>query len=367
MSIMNKENTVVLSFVGDIFPANLSYNRNCGVAALDFDDINRMEYVRMIQSTIPSDNIFVGNLESPILPIDKFSKEQQFAGHPDFVKMLTEAGINIISLANNHILEWRTEGLHTTESALNEQDIEYIGTIDGNGETKVVIIEKNGLRLAFLSYNDIDNAKYDKGVICEYNKEQIIKDIQRIKACNFNAIFLILHWGDEYIHRPSREQIESAHAFVDAGAKFLICSHPHVVQPVEEYHGGLICYSLGNFIFDMTIPKAAKTGMVVDLEISKDRFLHKERFVRLQKNFFPKIIGDDRSVRELLDSQKKQMKDFQTSNYAENYQKEKIRKRRNKRIAEKILLIRNWSKYTPAIRQDFINLYKKKLFGYGNN
>ena len=145
MSIMNKENTVVLSFVGDIFPANLSYNRYCGVAALDFDDINRMEYVRMIQSTIPSDNIFVGNLESPILPIDKFSKEQQFAGHPDFVKMLTEAGINIISLANNHILEWRTEGLHTTESALNEQDIEYIGTIDGNGETKVVIIEKTAL------------------------------------------------------------------------------------------------------------------------------------------------------------------------------------------------------------------------------
>ena len=238
-----------------------------------------------------------------------------------------------------------------------------ISTIDGNGETKIVMIEKNGFRLVFLSYNDIDNAKYDKDVVCEYNKEQIIKDIQRIKTCNVDAIFLILHWGD----RPSREQIESAHTFVDAGAMFVICSHPHVVQPVEEYHGGLICYSLGNFIFDMTIPKAAKTGMVVDIEISKDRFLHKERFVRLQNNFFPKILGDDRSVRELLDSQKKQMEDFQTSSYAKNYQKEKIRKRRNKRIAEKILLIRNWSKYTPAIRQDFINLYKKKLFGYGNN
>ena len=364
---MEKSGTVSLTFVGDIFPANLSYNRNCGVAALDFDDNHRLEYVRMIQSIVPSDNIFVGNLESPILPIREFSKEQQFAGHPDFIKMLNEARINVVSLANNHILEWGTEGLRSTESALNEHGMDYIGAIDGNGVAKVVTIEKNGLKLAFLSYNDIDNAKYDKGVVCEYNKEQVIKDIQRVKTRNVDAIFLILHWGDEYIHRPSREQIEAAHAFVEAGTKFVICSHPHVVQPVEEYHGGLICYSLGNFIFDMTIPKAAKTGMVVDIEISKDRFLHKDRFVRLQKNFFPKIIDDDRSIRELLDSQRELMKGYQLSYYSEQYQKEKKRKRRNKRIAEKILLIRNWSKYTPAIRQDFINLYKKKLFGYGNN
>lgn len=364
---MIKENTVTISFVGDIFPANLSYNRNCGVAALDFDDKHRKEYVKMIQNIIPSDNIFVGNLESPILSIDEFSKEQQFAGHPDFLKMLKEAGINVVSLANNHILEWKTEGLRSTESALNKHGIYYIGTIDGNGENKVVTIEKNGLRLAFLSYNDIDNAKYKKGVVCKYNKEQIIKDIQRVKTRNVDAIFLILHWGDEYIHRPSRKQIEAAHVFVDAGANFVICSHPHVVQPVEEYHDGLICYSLGNFIFDMTIPKASKTGMVVNLEISKNSFTHRERFIRLQKNFFPKVIADDQSVRDLLDTQKALMKDFQSEDYSEQYQKEKRRKRRNKRISEKILLIRNWSKYTPAIRQDFINIYKKKIFGHGNN
>ena len=364
---MIKENTVAISFVGDIFPANLSYNRNCGVAALDFDDKHRQEYVKRIQEIIPSDNVFVGNLESPILPIGKFTKEQQFAGHPDFVKMLKEAGINVVSLANNHILEWKTEGLRSTESALSQHCIDYIGTVDRNGETKVVTIEKNGLRLAFLSYNDIDNAKYDKGVVCEYNKEQIIKDIQSAKARNVDAIFLILHWGDEYIHRPSKEQIDAAHAFVDAGAKFVICSHPHVVQPVEEYHDGLICYSLGNFIFDMTIPKASKTGMVVDLEISKDSFTHRERYIRLQENFFPKVIADDQSVRNLLNTQKILMEDFQSADYSEQYQKEKRRKRRNKRISEKILLIRNWSKYTPAIRQDFINIYKNKIFGHGNN
>lgn len=321
----------------------------------------------MIQDIIPSDNIVVGNLESPILPSEKFSKEHQFAGHLDFVKMLKEAGIYVVSLANNHILEWRTEGLRSTESALNEHGIDYIGTIDRNGETKVLTIEKNGLRLAFLSYNDIDNDKYERGVVCEYNKEQVIKDIRGVKTHNVDAIFLILHWGDEYIHRPSREQIEAAHAFIDAGAKFVICSHPHVVQPVEEYHGGLICYSLGNFIFDMAIPKAARIGMVVNLEISKDSFTHKERFVRIQENFFPQKMNDDRIIRKILESQKELMKDCQTLGYSELYQKEKKNKRRNKRILEKILLFKNWSKYTPAIRQDFINRYKRKLFGHGYN
>ena len=86
---------VRLSFVGDIFPANLSYNRNCGVASLNFDELHRPNYVSLIRGIVGDNSIFIGNLEAPILPKADFSKEMQFAGHPNFLRMLKEAGIRV--------------------------------------------------------------------------------------------------------------------------------------------------------------------------------------------------------------------------------------------------------------------------------
>lgn len=357
---------VKLTFVGDIFPANLSYNRNCGVASLDFDEVHRQGYVSQIRNIVSEDSLFIGNLESPILSEAEFSKEMQFAGHPNFVKMLKEAGISLLSIANNHILEHQIEGLKSTERILQEESIDYIGTIDNGGFSIVKIIEKAGLRLAFTAYNAIDSHKNEKGVISVYDYEKVQKDIKKLRQQGSDFIFVILHWGDEYIHRPSAAQIEQAHNLVDAGVNFVICSHPHVVQPIEEYHGGLICYSLGNFVFDMTIPKSSKTGMVVDIALSKDGFTHQERFVKLQQNYFPALLEKDHKVRKMLEIQKLMMVDHKSADYSIQYCKEKKQKRLKKRLFEKYLLLKNWSKYTPAVRRSFIQYYIG-LLSHGKN
>lgn len=357
---------VRLTFVGDLFPANLPYNRNCGVASLNFDELHRPNYVRLLRRIVDNNSLFIGNLEAPILFETEFSKEMQFAGHPDFLRMLKDAGINLLSLANNHILEHQLSGLRSTERMLQQENISYIGTIDEKGNSKVEVIEKNGLRIAFVAYNAIDNQKCERGAICTYDFKIIKDDILKLKHQEIDYLIIMLHWGDEYIHRPSPTQIEHARAFIDLGADFVVCSHPHVVQPVEEYHGGLICYSLGNFVFDMTIPKSAKTGMVVYLDLSKKGFIHHERFVQLQENFFPAIIEDDQEVRQLLDTQKLMMNQWQSCEYVKAYDKEKKNKRLKKRVAEKFLLFKNWGKYTPAIRQEFIHYYVD-IFKHGKS
>ena len=357
---------VRLTLVGDIFPANLSYNRNCGVASLNFDGSQRLEYVRKIKEIVGVDCLFVGNLESPILSESQFSKELAFVGHPNFIKVLKEAGVSLLSIANNHILEHKHEGLVSTERILRDEGVKYVGTCDEDGHPKVEVIERNGMRLAFIAYNAIDNQKYEQGYISVYDLSRVKNDVIQLRRQNIDDIFVILHWGDEYIHRPSPVQIEEARALIDLGARFVICSHPHVVQPVEEYHGGLICYSLGNFVFDMTTPKSVKTGMIVKLELMNEGFRHHEDFIRLQKDFFPAILEDDHAVRLMLDSQKRMMKQWRTKQYAKMYVKEKNRKRLEKRVAEKYLLFKNWHKYTPTIRREFLHYYMD-IFRHGKN
>lgn len=357
---------VNLSFVGDIFPANLSYSRNCGVASLEMDEEHRSSYVKQLRKIISENSLFIGNLESPILSEDKFSKEMKFAGHPNFIKLLKEAGVSLLSIANNHISEYHIAGIESTKKILQQEEIDYIGIYDDAGNSKVSVIEKDGLSMAFISYNAIDNQKFAEGIISVYDYKKVLKDIEKLRQCNFDYIFLILHWGDEFIHRPSALQIKQAHSFVDAGANFVICSHPHVVQPVEEYHNGLICYSLGNFVFDMMIPKSTRIGMIVDIKLSKNGFSHQERFVRIGNKFFPSILDDTKKIMSMLDRQKMMMEKSGTINYSKKYDKEKKRNRLVKRILEKYLLLRNWGKYTPNIRKEFL-CYYLGFYKHGKN
>ena len=350
---------VKLSFLGDIFPANLPYNRGLGVASLP---INKEEYkfVELLKEAIGSRDVVVGNLESPILSDFVFSKDKQFAGNSDFIRMLKKSGIDLVTIANNHIREHGVDGVLNTKKVLDEEGILFVGSKDISAKTKFVSVLRDGLSLGFLAYNDIDNHRYDDGLISEYNREKILSDISLVKD-DVDYLFLLIHWGDEFIHRPSYQQQLDARAFVDAGAKFVICSHPHVIQPIEEYNNGLICYSLGNFIFDMTIPSISRYGMILDLDLDSMSFSYESRFVELQKNFFPKTVVDDCFLRTILSEQTKLMQSVDKNQYIKDYNKEKKKCRNIKRAKEKIILLQNWFKYSPEVRRDFINMYLRKI------
>lgn len=148
--------------------------------------------------------------------------------------MLVSGGIDFVTTANNHIMDYGQRGLDDTLSALDERGIAY--GIDGQS---VVFTTESGLKL---------------GIYCGYggfmiSETQIKEAIDKLKADGAEYIICALHWGVEGSYRPNAYQKNLAHAAIDAGADLVYGSHPHVLQPTEEYGGGLILYSLGNFSF----------------------------------------------------------------------------------------------------------------------
>jgi len=79
-----------------------------------------------------------------------------------------------------------------------------------------------------------------------------------------------VHWGKEYAPQPSKQQVRVGRAMIEAGADVVLGHHPHVAQPIESYRGGLICYSLGNAIFDRSGDQVSN-GLLVTIELTADR------------------------------------------------------------------------------------------------
>lgn len=96
--------------------------------------------------------------------------------------------------------------------------------------------------------------------------ESVKKAIAEAKK-DHDMVVASFHFGDEYQKEPSTRQRALARVAIDAGAKIVIGHHPHVIQPIEEYHGGVIAYSLGNFVFDQPFSKDTMEGMMLELEL----------------------------------------------------------------------------------------------------
>jgi len=298
---------MILTFIGDIFPANLPYHRGLGVSAGFHHSNDKSRYVRTLQRIFNGSDLVFGNLESPILPNIKFSVNHQFAGEIEYAKMLKEGGVNIVSIANNHIMEHGDEGVISTISILRDLGFYVTGIEDNKDNSNIVTIKANDLKLGFAAFNAIDTQFNKFKLYSEYDKPNILAAIAKMNLLDLDYKFLSLHWGDEYVHRPSIQQIHDAHDFIDAGVDFIIGSHPHVIQPVEKYKEGLICYSLGNFIFDMNHNLPVRLGCVVECSLHKKHYDYVCKYVEIGKDFFPRLCELPPKIERKLSEANKMM------------------------------------------------------------
>ena len=216
---------------------------------------------RDVQTILSEADILAGNIESAItdrgVPV---YKNFNFAAPPDSAKALATAGFDIAVLGNNHSLDFGQEGLAQTIDLLQEQGITPLGVGIGGEAAGPLIMERNGLHIAFLSYVDVplELSQFDARTwvatdetagIAWAISEDIRADVQAAKE-EVDVVIVFMHFGYEGSELPVGYQREVATAAIDAGAAAVIGSHPHLLQHVEEYHGGLIAYSLGNFVFD---------------------------------------------------------------------------------------------------------------------
>lgn len=175
--------------------------------------------------------------------------------------ILKDIGVDIMSLANNHILDYGVEGLTDTMESLAALEIEYMGAGNNIAEAiSPVIKEIQGKKIGFLAASRFipSGSWYAQegkaGVMATYESmpqyEMLLKEITRIKEeenCDFVVVYL--HFGVEKEIVPEEYQRSLSYSYIDAGADLVIGSHVHRLQGIEYYKDKMICYNLGNFLF----------------------------------------------------------------------------------------------------------------------
>lgn len=244
--------TVTLMAVGDIMLA-----RTIG----DMIETEGMEApFAFTAETLSTADITLGNLECAIsnrgIPEEK---KYTFEAPRAAAESLGYAGFDLVSLANNHVLDYGPLALEDTLAALAASDIQAVGAgLDEAEAYSPVIFEINGLRIAFLAFTDVSTIDYDylaweagpeQPGIAWAHAERIEAGVRAAKA-EADLVVVLFHNGYEIVQKVSGLQQSVAHLAIDSGADLVIGSHPHVLQRIETYGDGLIVYSMGNFVFD---------------------------------------------------------------------------------------------------------------------
>jgi poly-gamma-glutamate capsule biosynthesis protein CapA/YwtB (metallophosphatase superfamily) len=199
-----------------------------------------------------------------------------FHAAPEMIAGLELAGVDIASTANNHSRDCGSRGVEFTISWLRSHRISPLGTSESANTTHSgVIIERNGIRFGFLGYTfDQQNGNWrdidDR--IAMADPTVVTRDVAALRP-RVDVVIVSMHSGIEYRPNPTTTQIAFAHAAIDAGAKLVIGHHPHVIEPEESYRGGLIFYSLGNFIFDQYQREQTQHGEMVEVSFLGDQVL----------------------------------------------------------------------------------------------
>lgn len=193
------------------------------------------------------------NLENPLTrsTLRRPDKQFNFKADPEAVKVLTEGGIDIVNLANNHTMDFEEPGLVETIETLDKAGIHSVGAGRNITEARRPdILEVKGQRIAYLGYYDADFHAAEEGVAGTNPRydERVAADIKAIRD-QVDWIVVNYHWGAELAEYPGDWQIDLARFTIDQGADLVVGHHPHVLQGAEIYKGRPIVYSLGNFIF----------------------------------------------------------------------------------------------------------------------
>jgi len=285
---------VRISFVGDIFPANRPYTIGWGVAST-FKKHYGTLWNDSINSIFTDSDICFANLESPLLNDENFSDQNCFAGHKRFVELLKKHRINIVSIANNHMLEHGSEGFYSTCETLRKNEIKYVGQNE-NGLSNIQIIKVHDISMGFCGFNEKNGSNIE--FLADLKEINIFNTIKKLNSLELDFKIVSLHWGEEYIHYPSLQQINLAHKIIDGGVDIIIGHHSHTIQPVEEYQNGIIFYSLGNFIFDMLWSNKVRNGLIGKVHLFKNKRIEYELVgARIKNSYVP--IKNDRVLRDI--------------------------------------------------------------------
>ena len=266
-------------FIGDIMVHDQQLD-----AAKTGDTYDFSESFRRIKPLF-RDAFLVGNLETVFAgTISPSGKKLKYAGFPFFntpdvftENLSNDLGVDLLTLANNHIFDRGTFGARRTVRVLKSADIPCIGLgLDDIPSNDAILLTNNGIRAAFINHSYGSN-EWPKSRDVHLNviaSRDIHASMTRAKALSPDVIIALFHWGNEYHFSPNVHQKRAADWAFSEGATLIVGTHPHVLQPVEVRVSSsddvkAVAWSLGNFVsFQRTLPR--ERSMILAAEFVKD-------------------------------------------------------------------------------------------------
>ncbi|MDA3802507.1 MAG: CapA family protein [Patescibacteria group bacterium] len=218
-------------------------------------------------------DLSVINLESPFLKNSNYqvlTGSFSFKANPLTSEGLKLAGIDLVSLANNHTINQGRQGIIDTIDILEENNISHTGAgLNISEARKPAILNIDGDKYAFLSYaypKDYSIATDNRHGLVNMDEDKMVDDILKLKAQENppNYIIILMHGGIEYTTKPNWQQKQFAHLAIDSGADMIVGHHPHWPQIYEVYNDSPIIYSLGNLIFDQMWSEETRQGIILE-------------------------------------------------------------------------------------------------------
>lgn len=200
-------------------------------------------------------------------------KQFTFRVNPSYASVLTDLGVDIAGLANNHVLDYGHDALTDTFTTLTNNGIEYTGAGNSLEEASKLIVktDSKGRTYGFLAASHVipvgswNVLNSQPGEFCFYDETDLLNAVKEARG-QVDYLFVMVHWGVERTTELEDYQVNDGHHIIDAGADAVIGMHSHCLQPVEYYNGKPIFYSLGNFIFNQTIKSGGGGAVQVTVD-----------------------------------------------------------------------------------------------------
>ena len=267
--------TLVVEGKGRDFPfdggtADITSRYCCSAFGWELPRARRTGNAGTVRALIEGADLAIANFENPAP--DRFrwhTKGTVFSADPALIEGLADAGIDYVSLANNHIRDAGGQGLLQTIANIRKEGI----AVSGAGKNlaaarKPAMLEAGGQTVAILAYDAIAgyyHAKADKIGSAPLTASIVQADIRAARAAGADVVIVFPHWGTEYRSKPFVAQQKLARMIVDSGADMVIGNHAHWAAAMEIHDGTPIWYALGNFVFDQTWSEPTMEGITLEL------------------------------------------------------------------------------------------------------
>lgn len=263
-----------------------------------------------VREYLTSADLTLANFENPVIRAAVWHPDATtFTGELSLLPILNDAGIDGVTLGNNHILDAGVSGVRETMAHLDDARIAYAGAGMDLAEAREPMIFSLGeTKVGVLSYQGVPSydwawAKETAPGTAPIEEEVMKEDVEKLRD-EVDLVVVSPHWGNEYMATPEPWQVDWAHAAVEAGADLVVGGHAHWPKGIEVYEGKPIFYGVGNFLFDQSWSEETSTGIFAEITLYGDRVVQIQPvpFILLdyaQPNFLTSNGGGKRALRKV--------------------------------------------------------------------